>query len=113
MNILKILNESNGVTLDLKGEPLKADTGYLVSIKDYESIINQNLINENSLNLIIQKMITESPNNAYIGLWQNKAKLYLDYSVLIQDKKKALKFAKDNEQLAIFDVKNNKEIFIK
>lgn len=113
MNILKLLKENNGLTLDLNGQPLKANKGYLVSIKDYESIINQNLINENILNSIIQKMIIESPNNAYIGMWANQAKLYLDYSVLIQDKKKALKFAKQNEQLAIYDLENKKEIFIK
>lgn len=113
MDILKILNDNNGLTLDLNGQPLKADKGYLVSIKDYESIINQNLINDNILNSIIQQMKKESPNNAYIGLWKNKAKLYLDYSILIQDKKKALMLAKENEQLAIYDLQNNKEIFIK
>ena len=113
MDILKILNDNNGVTLDLNGQPLKADKGYLVSIKGYESIFNYSQIDNIILNSLIQKRIKESPNNAYIGLWLNKARLYLDYSVLIQDKKKALMFAKDNDQLAIFDLKNKKEIFIK
>ena len=113
MDILKKLNDNNGLTLDLNGEPLKADKGYLVSLKDFESILDYSQIDNNTLHSLIQKRIKESPNNAYIGLWKNKAKLYLDYSVLINDKEKATKFAKQNEQLAIFDLENKKEIFIK
>lgn len=113
MNLVKILKENKGLTLDANGEPLKAVKGFMVAIKETQAVINSKLINNKILIQLIQNLIKNRPANAFIGLWQNDNKLYIDYSLLIEDKKEALQQAIENEQLAIFDIQSNKEIFTK
>lgn len=38
--------------------------------------------------------------------------VYLDVSIPFEDKEKALKFASDNQQLAIYDTKNDETIYL-
>ena len=48
----------------------------------------------------------------YIGGWYNN-KLYMDISVIVKDKKESINIAKHCLQDAIYDLNNNKTIYIK
>lgn len=41
--------------------------------------------------------------SAFVGFWIDDGKIYLDISVNVGDKKEALRIAKENKQLAIYD----------
>lgn len=49
-------------------------------------------------------------NSVSAGLWLNDGVYYFDVSTSFHDVEDALKFARDNDQLAIFDTVTNKEI---
>ena len=47
-----------------------------------------------------------------LGGWINDGKLYLDISVVYDNEEEAIRMAKENKQLAYFDIANGKEIFV-
>ena len=48
----------------------------------------------------------------YIGLWLDSDVMYVDVSIHIIDYLEALEVARNNEQLAIYDLKNNDSIYL-
>ena len=69
---------------------------------DFEAI-------EQDLKALIKRVRTTE----FIGLWLDNGIIYIDISRVIQSKENALKLAKEQNQRAIFDIKNNKVIFVK
>lgn len=69
---------------------------------DFEAI-------EQDLKALIKRVRTTE----FIGLWLDNGIIYIDISRVIQSKENALKLAKEQNQKAIFDIKNNKVIFVK
>ena len=61
---------------------------------------------------LYQASKNKTVNKYVLGLWENQGKLYIDVSINYQDLETAKSFGKANEQLAIWDLKNNKEIKI-
>lgn len=110
INIDEII-KSGGATLDKELQPLQAKKGYMYSIIGYEKIYNLD-DKENILKTIkeYQKIIK---GNLYIGLWIDDNKLYIDISKLESNKTRALQFAEDNIQLAIYDIAKNESIYLK
>lgn len=107
------LRDKGGFTMDLVGN--KPTTGYMVALKghevtylcdnmDMEKQIIREFVNSNQELLHVEGM--------YFGAWYNKEnkRTYLDVSTNFQSKRKALEVARDNEQLAIWDVVNQVEI---
>jgi hypothetical protein len=114
MNIhdLKDYISKGGATLKpLDLTPADLVEGYMVSrLGGYMLKVEDNLLP--SILLIIQSMQAKCTYYEYIGLWVNGGYLYLDYSANILDLDKALEYARSNDQLAIWDIANAKEIKI-
>ncbi len=88
----------------------KAD-GYMVALAGYEKIIN---IDDLTVKTIKEYNQIAINNGGYIGFWIDKKTnlLYLDISLYINNKYRALATAKENKQLAIFDLKLKESIYL-
>lgn len=90
--------------------------GYMVSFKNptliMESPTRESLIGNTAAFLMSNSAFAESLDDLYLGGWRDNedGKVYIDFSVNIAELASALEFARDNDQLAIFDVKGGKEI---
>lgn len=109
INISEII-KNGGATLtkDLKNATLK--NGYMVSIMGMERTYKKENIKE--LKESIQEYQKILKNNEYIGLWLDNDIIYLDISKHFKDLKQAKKVGIKNKQLAIYDLKNNKSIYL-
>ena len=110
MNFKELKNElikNGGLTLTADYMKASEKNGFYVSKIGYEKIIDFKSL-ENEL-LIYSKMLLK---NEYIGLWINNNKLYIDITKHYKNKKEALKIGIKNKQLAIYDIKQNKNIYI-
>lgn len=99
----KLIIERNGLTIDENGEIAKLSKGYMVSLYGYEKVISD--IKYLELAQVKRYLKLAKKLNAFVGFWIDKNKIYLDLSINISNKKEALKIAKNNKQLAIFDCK--------
>lgn len=110
-DILKSIETVGGTTINLSKGNLSGSNNYAVSIYpereriiegpvDFEKIEDFIVSNEDLLN---------NANNSF-GAWTNQGKVYLDVVVTIPDKIQALELARKNNQLAIWDLRNNQEI---
>lgn len=85
---------------------------YMVAIKDYEKILPS--LTEQALYDYITHVKSINPDYT-IGTWYDEEKTglyYLDVSLGFDDKEKALDFAHENDQLAIYDVINDNTIYL-
>ena len=95
-------------------------TGYVVSKQGREDTIDLfgNKVTQNMLvNSFVRKYVSEhgfelSIFDYNLGGWIHDKKLYLDISILFDNEADAKEYAKDNNQLAYFDLTNGKEIFV-
>jgi hypothetical protein len=101
-------NQGATLTKTLRKSSLKS--GYMVSLKGYEIIIKAS--QETRLFYEIGRANTRAEvlNNSYVGVWIENGLAYIDVSINIKELNKAITFGKDNEQLAIYDIKNNEVI---
>lgn len=105
-DLKKYINE--GASLDKQLKNITCDSGFMVSLLGYEKIYNINDIEGIRNNIIEYQKIIH--NNEYIGIWKNDNKIYVDISKRYTYKKDAIKTGIKNKQLAIFDLKNKKDI---
>jgi hypothetical protein len=95
-------------------------TGYAVSKQGHEDTIDLfgNKVTQNMLvNSFVRKYVSEhgfelSLVDYNLGGWIHDKKLYLDISILFDNEADASEYARDNNQLAYFDLTNGKEIFV-
>jgi len=96
--ILKIAKENpNGFTIELPTLK-KVTSGVVSAYKD-----TQNCFGEQGL----EKVLEHAENNSkVVGGWLNyeNGKYYFDSSKVFFDKDEAMKFGRENEQIAIFDI---------
>lgn len=110
--ILKSIKQG-GATLDKYYKPLNQKTGYMVSLANHETTFTINT----DINIIINKVqeyqkLIKQKQHHFIGLWVDDNTIYLDISKHFQDKQNAVNFGIDNDQLAIYDLKNDKSIYL-
>lgn len=109
---LKELVEKNGgFSVSPNGDI--ARSGFMVSIKDLYKI-NLDIIDQDDVNFASD---IASEIGGYIGGWldvndTNINNFYMDISVNVKDKEKAIEIARENGQLAIFDVVNCETIYL-
>ena len=104
-----VLN-NGGMTLNTEGEKADLKTGFMASYQNTEKQLKLNDLT----NDLIKSMIKDAMSKkAYLGLWLDNEILYLDISININNLNDAMTFAKENKQLAIYDVKNAKTIYLK
>ena len=115
--IKEYIKKNGGITYDVVTQKnTTKKTGYSVSLYDTEKQfkdINKMLEEFKEYVKIAKEYNKESiNNNFYIGVWYYKDTYFLDLSTIISDRRKAVKFAEKNQQLAIYDIKNNKDIIL-
>jgi hypothetical protein len=105
--VLKAI-KNGGLTFRNKKQKVKS--GFMVSQKDTEKIVKVNDITQ--LKREIQNYINNNKlgKGQYYGLWFDNGNCYIDISKRISIKSLALDYAKQEQQLAIFDNANMRVI---
>lgn len=115
MELEKIIEKTlknGGITIDSNFKEINKKTGYVVSDYGMEKTYFKNELEALKKDIMLYKEIAKK-NDAFIGLWIDNDIIFLDISKVYDNKKEALKIAKKNKQLAIYDIKNDKSIYIK
>ncbi len=111
INILVHTEMLGGCTVNINNISLFIHKGYAVSTrKDAETITSLDNAHE-----VLQAFIKEHEielQRYMLGTWVNQGMMYIDLIKVYDDKGKALRAAKKHNQLAIFDLRRNKEIFL-
>ena len=101
-----------GATLDRDLQPIDTQEGYMVSYFETEKTFNIDKIDYKEIGNIILERQADLKDNEYLGFWVDGGILYIDISILINDFKQAKQVGIDNNQLAIYDLKNDSSIKI-
>lgn len=112
----ELINEiikNGGATLTRELKQAELKKGYMVSLEGAESQTNKN-----DYKAIIQAIkekqeIVKDNSDLYIGLWVDNDTMYVDVSINISDKVEALEFGKKNKQLALYDLEEDKSLYLK
>lgn len=103
--IMRYVRNNGGVTLAGKGKIVKFDSGYQVSYTD--NVCDNNY---STINFLLRRLCNGID---YTGVWLEDNMYYIDKSLHIEDLREALQAAKEHNQLAIWDWKNNCSIYLK
>lgn len=109
--IMEII-ENKGATLDQNYNNFNSDKGFMVSIKGQEVKVNKNDIKGIQREIEKKRDFIKDKKGLFIGLWLDDDVIYVDVSIHVIDYLEALEVARNNEQLAIFDLKNNDSIYL-
>ena len=105
------LTKKRRLTLNKNIEVLTKKDGYIASYQNSEKTFTLNELPQ--LKNEILKRSEKINNDEFIGLWVYNNIIYLDTSIILNNKVECLEFAKDNKQLAIFDLEENKNLYLK
>lgn len=107
-NIIKQVNKNGGATLtsNLNNNRLKG--GYMVSLRGYERRYKK--MGAYFIKALNKYKVLAKSLNAYVGLWVDNGLIYLDLSINVKDKEKAIKKGLDNKQLAIYNISDGNYI---
>ena len=109
--IIEII-ENKGATLDKDYNNFMSDNGFMVSLKGQEVKTDKNNIEEIKKEIEKKREFIGNKKGLYIGLWLDSDIMYIDVSIHIIDYLEALEVARNNDQLAIFDLKNKDSIYL-
>ena len=109
--IMEII-KNGGATLDYNYNNFKSDIGFMVSLKGQEVKIDKNDIQEIKKEIEKKREFIKDKRGLFIGLWLDNDMMYIDVSVHIVNYLRALEVARNNEQLAIYDLKNSDSIYL-
>lgn len=114
MNNKKIIEiiENKGATLDYNLNNFNGDKGFMVSLKGQEVKVNKNDIQGIKKEIEKKRDFIGNKKGLYIGLWLDDDIMYIDVSIHIIDYLKALEVARNNDQIAIFDLKKKDSIYL-
>lgn len=101
-----------GATLNRDLQPIDTKEGYMVSYFETEKTFDLNGIDYKEISNLILKRKADLKDNEYLGFWVDGGKLYIDISINILDLEQAKQVGIANNQLAIYDLKNNTSIKI-
>jgi hypothetical protein len=106
-------NENGGFTYNPTADTMP-ETGFAVSIfKNLEVKLDHNQLSAfDIVNYMTRNMTTLKNTSACLGGWKNEGRWYLDISVVVGTKAEALTLAKENNQLAIFDLGRGESIAV-
>lgn len=105
------LTKKGGLTLNKNLKVLTKKDGYITSYQNSEKTFTFNELT--SLKNEILNRAKNLKNDEFIGLWVDNNIIYLNTSIILNDKVECLEFAKDNKQIAIFDLKEDKNLYLK
>lgn len=109
--IIEII-ENRGSTLDSNYNNFNSNEGFMVSIKGQEVKVNKNDIQGIKKEIEKKREFIGNKKGLFVGLWLDNDIMFIDVSIHIIDYMEALEVARNNDQLAIFDLKNNDSIYL-
>ena len=109
--IIEIIN-NGGATLDGNYNNFNSDRGFMVSIQGQEVKVNKDNIKEIKKEIEKKREFIKDKKGLYVGLWLDSEIMYIDVSIHIINYLRALRVARNNEQLAIYDLKKNESIYL-
>lgn len=113
--IINLTLKNQGGTFNTQDlNKLQVKSGYCVAMQGYELQVTLQDFTIKTLQEYInthKKVFLRYPE-AKLGTWINENIVYIDISKIYTNKKTAIKIAKENKQLAIFDLKTLTEITI-
>ena len=110
--MIKEMIKNGGATLDTNYNNFNSKDGFIVSIKGHERKLNINDIENIKKEITKKRELVKNKKGYYIGLWVENDILYIDISKHIIRYNRALEVARNNKQLAIYDLKNDKSIYL-
>lgn len=111
--------KNGGATFNNKFKMININHGYWVSLNVKAPYLNVGFTFNNKRQLkdyivmVFDRYNELKLSNTYFGVWVDENKVYFDCTVLVEDTEEALKLAKSNKQLAIFDNENKTSIYLK
>ena len=111
IKIMEIIN-NGGATLNKDYNNFSSSVGYMVSIKGQEVQVNKNDIQGIKREIEKKREFIQNKKGLYIGLWLEDDIMFVDVSVHIVDYLEALEVGRNNDQKAIFDLKNEESIYL-
>ena len=109
--IMEII-ENKGATLDYNLNNFNSDKGFMVSIQGQEVKTDKNNIEEIKKEIEKKREFIGNKKGLFIGLWLDNDIMFIDVSIHIIDYLEALEVARNNDQLAIFDLKKKDSIYL-
>lgn len=109
--IIEII-ENKGATLDSNYNNFNSDKGFMVSLKGEEVKVNKNDIQGIKKEIEKKREFIQNKKGLYIGLWLDNDIMFIDVSIHIVDYLEALEVARNNDQLAIFDLEKKDSIYL-
>jgi len=109
----KEIEKNGGLTLNHHGEKVEQKSGFVVSIYG-EEYKTENL--DDAVSVLFEKLEKINGNeHLFVGVWYNEEDdaYYVDINEIIENLEDALTDGRNQKQLAIFDLKTQKSIFIK
>jgi hypothetical protein len=112
------INKNNGASYNLHTRTLNPDSGYMVSLSGFESIVDvpqdlnkfQDTVVAYCIDRKLWDKIASDPINIYLGFWVNDGKLYIDLSENINDFGTAYHLAVERGQIAFYDCTKKQEV---
>lgn len=111
-NIQECFKNRQGLTIDAAGN-MPDHKGYVISVPKHGKVFDLDKDTPDIVQLYKEYQNHFESFMYWFGFWFDSGKIYVDYNSIIQDLPPALKLGKDLNQLAIFDLASQKEIFIK
>ena len=109
----KIVNEillNGGISLDVRtNRTIDKKTGYMVAMEGKESTCLSCVFDKKILDLFIEehlKWLTSLNTESFLGAWVDNGIVYLDVSFYVENKESAINYGMMENQLAIYDIKN-------
>lgn len=105
------LTKKGGLTLNKNLEVLTKKDGFIAFYQNSEKTFALNELAQ--LKNEILKRAKNLKKDEYINISLTNDSIYINTSIILDNKIECLEFAKDNKQIAIFDLKENKSLYLK
>jgi hypothetical protein len=111
--VSKIL-ANGGISIDNKGHELSDCGGYAVSIfPDRGTQVNSDEFGPDDILAFSRKNADIlDKKGAILGAWRDNGKVYLDVSIFVENRDRALFLAKQHAQLAIYDFTARDSVYL-
>ena len=98
----ELIQSNKGFTATFKGTPVDFVVGYIVSLEGFETIVD--LLDRATIkDTIVKYSKLAKSNQMNFGAWVHQDKVYFDLSERYFTAEEAIKQAKKNHQLAVFN----------
>lgn len=109
--ILNYIDINGGITLDKESKKAELKGGFMVSLYGTEYKTSDKREALEKVSEYIENI--QNKNGLYVGVWLDNGYYYIDYSINILDRVEALEFGRKNKQISIYDIKEDRCLYIK